>query len=399
MSLLNVASLRGPGSPDRTGRPSPQPAGDPDSPRCWLATVNCGRSRTASTAGSCPNGSTSTSNAKSIVRRSRDAYQTSSRERRRLDLPLPQRLCGLRLRQQARRQTHAEVRLRAKRDEVHDKWIILQQRAREGPVATKAPILASYLDYWLREVIDPNRAPATFDNYERFVRLYIRPGLGDRRLNRLQVRDVQMWINRVAVACQCCAQGKDAARPERMRRCCARMDAVCCQDRPSPRMVSDIRNTLRSAASHAISEELLTRNVASPVKLPPIRKHRGKAWSSEEARRFLESARDDDDPLYAAYVLVLVLGLRRGEVLRLCWSDIDLARAELTIGLQLQRIRRQLHHRATKTEGSDATLPLPPICVMALRQRAERAAICADGFRANVAAIRSRVHHSVRPAC
>jgi integrase len=28
-----------------------------------------------------------------------------------------------------------------------------------------------------------------------------------------------------------------------------------------------------------------------------------------------------------------------------------------------------LHHRATKTEGSDASLPLPPICVTALRAR------------------------------
>jgi integrase len=109
--------------------------------------------------------------------------------------------------------------------------------------------------------------------------------------------------------------------------------------------------------------------VASPVKLPAVRKPRGKAWSSEEARRFLESARNDGDPLYAAYVLVLVLGLRRGEALGLRWSDIDLDRAELTVGLQLQRIRRQLHHRATKTEGSDATLPLPPICVTALGER------------------------------
>jgi hypothetical protein len=33
------------------------------------------------------------------------------------------------------------------------------------------------------------------------------------------------------------------------------------------------------------------------------------------ARRFLESARRDGDPVYAAYVLVLVCGLRKGEVL------------------------------------------------------------------------------------
>ena len=40
-------------------------------------------------------------------------------------------------------------------------------------------------------------------------------------------------------------------------------------------------------------------------------------WSVDEARAFLESADANNDPLYAAYVLVLVLGLRRGEALGL----------------------------------------------------------------------------------
>ena len=74
--------------------------------------------------------------------------------------------------------------------------------------------------------------------------------------------------------------------------------------------------------------------------------------------------------MYAAYVLVLVLGLRKGEVLGLTWTDIDLDRAELTVGLQLQRVGRQLLHRETKTEASDATLPLPEICVAALTAQA-----------------------------
>jgi integrase len=37
-------------------------------------------------------------------------------------------------------------------------------------------------------------------------------------------------------------------------------------------------------------------------------------------------------------VLILVLGVRKGEVLRLTWPDIDLEAAELTIGRQLPRV-------------------------------------------------------------
>jgi integrase len=270
------------------------------------------------------------------------------------------------------------------REAVHEKWIHLQVAAQAGPIATSAGTLGAFLDYWLAEIIEPNRAPATFDNYERFVRLYIKPGLGEKRLSRLQVRDVQHWINQVSKACQCCAQGKDAGRLESKRRCCARPGGRCCADVPSARMVSDIRNALRSALSAAISEELLTKNVAAPVKLATVRKRKGKVWTSDEARQFLESARADEDPYYAAYVLVLVLGLRRGEVLGLVWDDIDLDAAELRVGLQLQRIRRRLLHRATKTETSDAVLPLPEICVTALRYRKARQESQQKAFRPQV---------------
>jgi integrase len=63
------------------------------------------------------------------------------------------------------------------------------------------------------------------------------------------------------------------------------------------------------------------------------------------------------------------VGLRKGEVVGLPWSAMNLDQAELDIGWQLQRVRGQLLHRETKTEASEATLPMPGICVTALRIR------------------------------
>jgi integrase len=77
-------------------------------------------------------------------------------------------------------------------------------------------------------------------------------------------------------------------------------------------------------------------------------------------------------------VLILVLGLRRGEMLGLRWQDVDLDGAELTIGWQIQRIRGELLHRETKTESSDAVLPLVDICAAALRDRAKDQAKARD---------------------
>ena len=255
------------------------------------------------------------------------------------------------------------------RSDVHDKWIKLQSQARDGVVATTSPTLAEYMSYWLAEVVQPNRAPLTYHTYETFSRLHLLPALGTKRLDRLTARDVQQWINRLAESCQCCAQGKDARRSEEDRRCCA--IERCCASRLSHRSVSYARATLRAALNHACTEDLLNKNVALHVVLP--RRHRAKrtrkAWTTDEARAFLESARSDRDALYAAYVLVLVLGLRKGEVLGLCWQDVDLPNATLTITQQLQRVGGRLLRRETKTEESDAELPLPGICSTALQLR------------------------------
>jgi integrase len=139
----------------------------------------------------------------------------------------------------------------------------------------------------------------------------------------------------------------------------------------SERTIKDVRDVLRAALANAVAEELLSRNVAAIVRLPTPRRPQRQWWSVEEARAFLESARRDQDPLYAAYVLILVLGLRRGEALGLTWPDVNFDEAEVHIQWQLQRAGHQLRHRETKTTSSTAVLPLPDICVTALKLRAE----------------------------
>jgi integrase len=261
------------------------------------------------------------------------------------------------------------------REEVHEKWVKLHARALAGPVPTKTPAVADHLAYWLREIVEPRLAPLTHSTYDTLTRLYIAPGLGSKRLDRLQVRDVQTWINQVvpAVSMLCSGQGCSPARTQ-----AAVLRCRCCRATPSANTISDLRKVLRSALSHAMTEELINRNVATLVKLPPVRRRRGQAWSTEEARRFLESARRDDDPFYAAYVLVLVLGLRKGELLGLTWDAVDLDKAELTTALQLQRVRRQLPHRETKTASSEATLPIPELCVTALKVRQEQTEVARE---------------------
>jgi len=135
------------------------------------------------------------------------------------------------------------------------------------------------------------------------------------------------------------------------------------------------RGTLRAALNHAMREELISRNVAELVTLPKARKknRRRNSWTVDEARKFLERSRNEDDPLYPLWVLILVLGLRKGEALGLIEPDDDWRtdedRAVIDLEWQLQRVGGHplTHKQVLKADGSTDTLPLPPICVTALR--------------------------------
>ena len=253
------------------------------------------------------------------------------------------------------------------REETHEKWIKLHNEATNGPVQTRHRTVAAFLSYWLESIVKPNLAPLSYVSYEGSVRLYIAPHLGAKRLDKLTVRDVREWLTKLAGICQCCAQGKDAKRPKPRQKCCA--VGECCEAYPSRRVVQAARDALRAALTHAVTEEEISKNVASLVKVPKPRRKRIKPWSVVEAGRFLADALTREDPLFAAWVLVLCLGLRRGEVLGLTWKSIDFETGELYVDHQIQRAGRQILHRETKTEESDDFLPLPAFCLKALRMR------------------------------
>ncbi|MCO5973776.1 site-specific integrase [Actinoallomurus sp. WRP6H-15] len=72
------------------------------------------------------------------------------------------------------------------------------------------------------------------------------------------------------------------------------------------------------------------------------------------------------------------MGLRRGELFGMRWSDVDLDAGTLEVVHALQRVGGELRFVRPKSDDSQRTIPLPTICVDALllhkdRQKAERA--------------------------
>lgn len=254
-------------------------------------------------------------------------------------------------------------------DEVREKFDRLKGDSASGvAVPDRTITVAGYLDHWLGQVKETKRA-TTHRGYESAVRLHIAPVLGTKRLDKLTGADVRRLVAVCRVKCLCCLNGYDKHRAEDARCCSA---GKCCGRTPSKRQIQFIHAVLRNALSSAERDELVTRNVAKLVQIPTPRYKVGKGLGVADVKKLLAEA--TKTRLYALYVVAATLGLRRGELLGLRWSDLDLDRATLTVEQTVQRVGGRLVVDETKSEASDSTIPLPKITRRVLLTHQERQA-------------------------
>ena len=133
-----------------------------------------------------------------------------------------------------------------------------------------------------------------------------------------------------------------------------------------------MRTVLSAALTRALREELIVRNPARLVELPEWRRAPIRPWTAHEARHFLTAAKPD--PLYAAFLMLVLYGLRLGEVLGLSWDDIDVYGGRVVVRQQLQRIRGEIFLAPVKTHAGNRALPLLDLAQDALKSQAERQA-------------------------
>ncbi|MFF3319346.1 tyrosine-type recombinase/integrase [Streptomyces sp. NPDC003035] len=210
---------------------------------------------------------------------------------------------------------------------------LLDKAANGIPVPTRSAKLSEWLPYWLDNVVKPRRKLSTYDKYEAHVRLYLVPMVGSKRLESLGVADVRRFL-------------------------------VQLEKKTTAATAKESHRVLRTALTAACREELITRNVATLVEPPRAKARELSPWSLDETLDFLAAARRD--PLYAAFVLAIAMGLRRGELVGLRWTDIDLDKRVLYVRQQTQRRRGVLYDDDPKGRRRRA-VPLPAMCIAPLR--------------------------------
>lgn len=169
---------------------------------------------------------------------------------------------------------------------------------------------ADFLDEWLKSLTDLK--PLTIENYEKKIRLYIKPELGKYRLKAIENADLQRLITNLY----------DAGR--------------------SVNTLSTVKGILAKSLKYAVIMKYIAYSPFMDVRIPKNRTPKTetvrephivvpKDMIAKIFERFPEG-----EPSFIPLMLGYRCGLRLGEAFGLTWEDIDLEKKEIAIRRQVQ---------------------------------------------------------------
>lgn len=191
------------------------------------------------------------------------------------------------------------------------------------------------LDSWFKSrSVDP----ATLINYEKALRLHVRPVFGQRRPNAIKPSEIAAWLvdleNRIGA--------------------------------PTARTVFIV---MHGSLELAVDDGRIKQNPAKAktVKVPVLKSGRIVAWGDETVQRVVEA----HPPQYRAIpVIGAATGLRQGELFGLAAEDIDFDAMEIHVRRQVKKLGSN-HVFALPKNDQERTVPMSDGAADVLRQHIE----------------------------
>jgi len=187
-------------------------------------------------------------------------------------------------------------------------WIKAMVAKIDGGLTFEATLMTMerFFEVWLSGK-ELSRRPGTVENYRKVTNSYILPKIGQMRLQDLtptHITQLYMLLK---------DEGKGA------------------------RSIQAVHVILHCALKQAVREGLLGRNPVDAVDRPRVEQTETQILNEEQARHLLTTA---SASLYeTVFCLALISGMRKGELLGLKWSDLDLTKGTILVQRQLQLIK------------------------------------------------------------
>lgn len=187
---------------------------------------------------------------------------------------------------------------------------------------------------------------STWDSYRRNIENHVLPLLGGTALQQLSTGHLNSLYRTLL------SQGRRGGSGKGL----------------SPKTVRNVHGAISKLLTDAADRGLVNRNIATNARPPRSRTARSKEinfWRPAELSRFLVSVRDDR--LYALWHLAAMTGMRRGELLGLRWSDVDLRYGRVSIRQGLVSVGYELTITTPKSHNA-RVVDIDPETVAVLRR-------------------------------
>lgn len=200
-------------------------------------------------------------------------------------------------------------------------------------------VMRDLLRRWLEDEAAQRVRATTLAGYRISIETHVIPRIGSIRADRLTAADVQRFVAGL-------------------------------YRETSPRTAQLALTRLKQVLQWAVSVELLTRNVAIGVTRPKWQPAERVVWNADEARTFLATVQDDE--LGPLWLLALVTGLRRGELLALRWEDLDVGTSRLMVKQSLVMLGGKTLIQPPKSQAAVRSVRLPADVITTLQALHDR---------------------------
>jgi integrase len=198
--------------------------------------------------------------------------------------------------------------------------------------------VGDYLGQWLDNAL--NLSPKTLERYRELAARQIVPHLGAIRLQKLKPEHLETW------------------------------HAALLKTGLSARTVGHAHRVLGAALTRAVENGTISRNVAAIRRPPKVEAEEIAILTPAQVKVVLEAL--EGHALHPIVALALSTGMRRGELLALQWSDVDLAGGKLRVERSVEETKAGLRVKPPKTKLSRRNVTLPPEAVTMLREHRKR---------------------------
>ncbi len=214
--------------------------------------------------------------------------------------------------------------------------------------------LGEWMDKWLDEYMIFAIRESTLDSYRNITKNQVKKHIGNKPLSSLTTADIQRFYNKI--------KKEGRMKPKR--------DGSY---ELADSMVRKIHMMLHEALDTAVRERLIAKNPTNGTTIPKTNYPEKQILGDEQLETFLEEIKKEEYWCDFFYVEIMV-GLRRGEICGLKWSDIDFSanklRVERSVGIKKGG---GISIGETKTNTGIRTIIMPPSGSEVLQRRKQTA--------------------------